>query len=39
MLLRAFIDQSQEYVTGDVRLKYYKGNCKPAGRRSPELAV
>jgi argininosuccinate synthase len=33
--LRAFIAQSQEHVTGDVRLKYYKGNCKPAGRRSP----
>jgi argininosuccinate synthase len=33
--LRAFIADTQKYVTGDVRLQYYKGNCKPVGRRSP----
>jgi argininosuccinate synthase len=33
--LRAFIAESQKHVTGDVRLNYYKGSCKPAGRRSP----
>jgi argininosuccinate synthase len=33
--LRAFIDETQKYVSGDVRLQYYKGSCKPVGRRSP----
>jgi len=33
--LAAFIDKTQETVTGDVRLKLYKGNCIPVGRRSP----
>ncbi len=33
--LRAFITESQKHVTGDVRLKYYKGSCRPVGRRSP----
>jgi argininosuccinate synthase len=33
--LRAFIDKSQEHVTGDVRLRYYKGGCQVVGRRSP----
>jgi argininosuccinate synthase len=33
--LRAFIDKSQEHVTGDVRLRYYKGTCSVVGRRSP----
>jgi argininosuccinate synthase len=32
--LRAFIDETQKYVSGDVRLQYYKGSCKPVGRRS-----
>jgi argininosuccinate synthase len=31
---KAFLFQSQERVTGDVRLKYYKGNCVADGRRS-----
>jgi argininosuccinate synthase len=31
----AFIDVTQEFVTGTVRLKLYKGNCSPAGARSP----
>lgn len=33
--LRAFIDESQRYVTGEVRLRYYKGSCAAVGRRSP----
>lgn len=33
--LRAFIDESQKYVTGEVRLQYFKGSCRAVGRRSP----
>lgn len=33
--LQAFIDKSQERVTGTVRLKLYKGNVYPVGRKSP----
>ncbi|MGI5940298.1 MAG: argininosuccinate synthase [Thermoleophilia bacterium] len=33
--LRAFIDESQKCVSGDVRLRYYKGTCSVVGRRSP----
>jgi argininosuccinate synthase len=33
--LQAFIDSSQERVTGTVRLKLYKGGVYPVGRRSP----
>ena len=33
--LRAFIDESQKRVTGEARLRYYKGSCRPVGRRSP----
>lgn len=33
--LQAAIDQSQENVTGTVRLKLYKGNIINAGRKSP----
>jgi len=33
--LRAFIDESQKYVTGEVRLRYFKGSCAAVGRRSP----
>ncbi|HIF97147.1 MAG TPA: argininosuccinate synthase [Myxococcales bacterium] len=33
--MRAAIDASQETVTGDVRLKLYKGNVTVQGRRSP----
>ena len=32
--IRAAIDQSQRYVTGEVRLKLYKGNVSVLGRRS-----
>ncbi|GAB4247202.1 MAG: argininosuccinate synthase [Thermoleophilia bacterium] len=33
--LRAFVDHTQKYVTGDVRLRFYKGACQVVGRRSP----
>jgi argininosuccinate synthase len=33
--LDAFIDKTQETVTGSVRLKLYKGNIIAAGRQSP----
>ena len=31
----AFVDKTQEYVTGTVKLKLYKGNIIPAGMTSP----
>jgi len=34
-LLQALIDKSQEFVTGRVRLKLYKGNVTVTGRESP----
>ncbi len=34
-MLQAAIDKSQEQVTGDIRLKLYKGNVIISGRRSP----
>ena len=34
-MLQALIDKSQEYVTGTVRLKLYKGNVTVVGRTSP----
>lgn len=34
-MLQVAIEKSQEYVTGDVRLKLFKGNAHVAGRRSP----
>ncbi|MEL7157786.1 MAG: argininosuccinate synthase, partial [Actinomycetota bacterium] len=33
-MLQAAIDQTQEFVSGDVRLKLYKGNITCVGRRS-----
>ncbi len=33
--LSAFVDNTQQTVTGTVRLKLYKGNCMPAGAQSP----
>ncbi len=33
--LDAFVTKTQEPVTGDVRLKLYKGSCHAVGRRSP----
>ncbi|HKD47570.1 MAG TPA: argininosuccinate synthase [Rhizomicrobium sp.] len=34
-MLQAMIDKSQEFVTGTVRLKLYKGNATLVGRSSP----
>ena len=34
-MLQALIDHSQQRVTGDVRLKLYKGNPTVVGRKSP----
>ncbi len=33
--LDAFVEKTQEYVTGSVRLKLYKGNAIVVGRKSP----
>ncbi len=33
--LAAFVDSTQEYVTGTVRVKLFKGNCTVVGRTSP----
>lgn len=33
--LQALVDKTQEKVTGTVRIKLYKGNCIPVGRKSP----
>jgi len=35
-VLRSMIDLTQETVTGEVRLKLYKGNVTVTGRRSPQ---
>jgi len=35
-MLQALIDDSQQRVNGEVRLKLYKGNVYNAGRRSPD---
>ena len=34
-LMRKMIDETQTHVTGDVRLKLYKGNATVVGRRAP----
>ena len=33
--LCAYIDSTQRFVTGDIRVKLHKGNCTVVGRRSP----
>ena len=33
--LQAFFEQTQKYVTGEVRLKLFKGGCSVLGRSSP----
>jgi len=35
-MLQALIDESQQCVNGDVRLKLYKGHVSVVGRRSPD---
>jgi len=34
-VLQRFIDETQQNITGTVRLKLYKGNCIVVGRKSP----
>jgi argininosuccinate synthase len=34
--LDAFINKSQQNITGEVKLKMYKGNITIAGRKSPK---
>jgi argininosuccinate synthase len=34
-LLRKMVDETQQSVTGDVRIKLFRGNVIVAGRRSP----
>ena len=33
--LQAFVETTQEYVTGEVKMKLYKGNIIKAGTTSP----
>ena len=33
--INAFIDKTQEFVAGTVRMKLYKGSCTVIGRKSP----
>ena len=35
-MLQAMIDKSQKNVTGEVKIKLYKGSCSLVGRRSPK---
>ncbi len=35
LALDAFCAQTQQFVTGDIRLKFYKGSCTVMGRKSP----
>lgn len=35
-VLKAFIDKTQEDVTGTARVKLYKGNCTVVGRKAPK---
>jgi len=35
-LLQQLMDETQETVNGTVRLKLYKGNCIPVGRKSEQ---
>jgi argininosuccinate synthase len=36
LALQGFFNETQKRVTGEVRLKLYKGSCSVLGRRSPE---
>ena len=33
--LTAYVQSTQQFVTGTVRLKLYKGSCRVVGRKSP----
>ncbi|GMV90667.1 MAG: argininosuccinate synthase [Candidatus Hydrogenedentes bacterium] len=35
-VLKAFVDKTQEDVTGTARIKLYKGNCTVVGRKAPK---
>ena len=35
-MLQSLIDESQKNVSGEVKVKLYKGNCSLVGRRSPK---
>ena len=35
-LLQGMVDDTQEYVSGSVRIELYKGNCRILGRKSDE---
>ena len=35
-MLQSLIDESQKNVTGEVKVKLFKGNCSLVGRRSPK---
>ena len=35
LALQGFFSETQKHVTGEVRLKLYKGSCSVLGRRSP----
>ena len=35
-ILQSLIDESQKNVTGEVKVKLFKGNCSLVGRRSPK---
>lgn len=37
--LDAFVDKVQDRVTGDVRLKLFKGACRTSGRKSPNASL
>ena len=37
--IQAFVETTQEYVTGEVKFKLYKGNIIKAGTTSPLLPV
>lgn len=36
LVMQSLINETQKGVTGDVRLKLYKGNCMVAGRKAPK---
>ena len=37
--LDAFMADTQKFVTGTVRLKFFKGNCHVVGRKSPSAST
>ncbi len=37
--IEAFVDTTQQYVNGEVRLKFFKGSCTVVGRRANERSL